>query len=156
MKDWNETFMNIAYELSQHSTCCRKHVGAILVKDGRIVSTGYNGVAHGLKHCDEVFSKEDMLKPNFMDLHGKFSNKYEIHAEQNCLIFANKTQTKTEGCTMYTTLSPCSGCAKLIVASGIKRVVYDELYDRSSEGVELLQEMGVECLQLKDAKPIID
>jgi dCMP deaminase len=147
-REWDITFINIAKEMAKHSTCIRKQVGAILVKNGHIVSTGYNGVPHGVKHCNEVFKKEDMLKPDWMDVHGKFSSMYEVHAEQNCIIEMAKNETNPEGSTLYLTLSPCSNCAKLIVAAGITRVVYEEKYDRDTSGIDLLNNMGVECVQL--------
>ena len=96
-REWDITFINIAKEMAKHSTCIRKQVGAILVKNGHIVSTGYNGVPHGVKHCNEVFKKEDMLKPDWMDVHGKFSSMYEVHAEQNCIIEMAKNNMVHEG-----------------------------------------------------------
>lgn len=141
---WDKTFIQIARLMAEHSTCTRKKVGAVLVKDNRIVSTGYNGTPRGLKHCYEIFTPDKMSKPNYYEEHGKFSQKYEVHAEQNCIIFAGKVFTSCEGCTLYTTLSTCRDCAKLVVASGISRVVYDELYDRDQEGINLLELMGIQ------------
>lgn len=148
LKSWDNTFIVIAKELAKHSTCLRCQVGAVLVKNGRIVSTGYNGVPHGMKHCNETFTIEDMKKSNWLDIHGEFSRKYEVHAEQNCIIEMAKNETNPTGTTLYLTLSPCSNCAKLIVAAGIERVVYAEEYDRDKDGINLLKEMGIECEKL--------
>ena len=156
MISWDKTFLNIAKELSKHSTCCRKHVGAIIVSNGRIVSTGYNGTPSGVKHCCDTFTEEQ--KQKFQDLnspesklHAEFSRKFELHAEQNCIAFASKRGISLENnSTLYTTLSPCSDCAKLIFQSGITRVVYEEEYDRDKSGIELLNSLGVVCQKFED------
>ena len=146
-KEWDKTFIEMARLMAEHSTCTRKKVGAILVKDNRVVSTGYNGTPKGMKHCNQIFTPDKLKLPNYYDEHGKFSRQFEVHAEQNCIIYAGKEGTACEGCTLYTTLSTCKDCAKLVVASGITRVVYDELYDRDQEGIELLRMMGIEVSQ---------
>ncbi|MCF0124672.1 MAG: cytidine deaminase [Clostridia bacterium] len=142
-KVWDARFLRISGVISEASSCCRKHVGALVVKNKRIISTGYNGVPSGLKHCNQIFSKEDMLSPNFMERHGDFSNKFEVHAEQNCIAELSKNEVSAEGATLYSTLAPCSNCAKLIVAAGIKRVVYAEEYDRDMSGPDLLKQSGI-------------
>ena len=140
------------------STCCRLNVGAVLVKDNRVISIGFNGVPSGQKHCEEHFdevckkagtSKEEYFKTKeFMDIHGKFSNENELHAEQNAILFAAKNGIATAGATLYVTLSPCINCAKVIVAAGIKTVYYKDLYDRSQDGIVFLAKNGIDCRQL--------
>lgn len=145
---WDVTFLKIAKLMAEHSTCVRKQVGAVLVKDTRVVSTGFNGTPTGMPHCSQVFTPDRLAKPDFYDKHGKFSKAYELHAEQNAIIFAGKVNTPCEGCTLYTTLAPCPDCAKLIVAAGIQRVVYSERYDRDQQGIELLRQMGIQVEQV--------
>ena len=148
MKSWDKTFIEIADLYATHSTCAKYHVGAVLVKDRRIVSTGYNGVVSGQKHCNEVFKninfKEDKKAS---ELHHEWSLKNELHAEQNCIACAAKNGISTEGTTIFINLQPCLSCAKLIVAAGIKRVVYKEPYLREQESIEFLRNAGIEVCQ---------
>ena len=140
--------MKIAQLFAEHSTCVRLHVGAVLVKNCRIISCGYNGALPGMKHCKDYFSKGDFNKELGIT-HHDFSDKYEMHAEQNCIAFAVKSGIViTEDCIMYTTTAPCKNCAKLIAASGIKRVVFKDSYSKTSEGINLLREFGVKVEQL--------
>ena len=163
MKNRHQLFTDIATLVAEQSTCTRLHVGAVLVKDKRIISIGYNGVASGQKHCEDYFKElylkeyeqkypsfEEFLKTKeFYDLHGKFSNDNELHAEQNALLFAAKSGITTEGTTLYITLSPCIHCAKIITAAGIEKVYFSELYDRSQEGINFLKKNKIPCEQLK-------
>ena len=114
------------------------------------MSTGYNGVPSGLKHCNQYFTMDNLKEPEFYNQHGDFSKKFELHAEQNAILFAGKVFTSCEGATLYTTLSPCSDCCKLIAGAGIKRVVYCEEYDRDTAGIELLKQLGIEVIQVAD------
>ena len=164
MKNRHQLFTDIATLVAGQSTCTRLHVGAVLVKDKRIISIGYNGVAAGQKHCEDYFKElylkeyaqtyssfEEFIKTKeFYDLHGKFSNDNELHAEQNALLFAAKSGITTEDTTLYITLSPCIHCAKIIAASGIKEVIFKELYDRSTEGVNFLNKIGIKCRKIDE------
>ena len=152
VESWDKSFSHIAKMFANHSSCVKRKVGAILVKDLRIISIGYNGTPSGFVNCDDVFthSNEDGIvkgkgihNVKIMN-HHEFSERYEIHAEQNCIAFAAKNGISTDGCTLYTTTAPCAQCAKLIIASGIKRVVYYDVY-KNSFGLELLEENGVKC-----------
>ena len=141
---YDEVGMKVAEAYSKLSTCCRKNVGvAILDEKGHTISTGYNGVPAGMKHCNEVFTKEDIKDPRFMDKHLSFSKKYEIHAEANAILTAGKLGSDLSNATLYTTLSPCQDCTKMIIASGIKRVVYRDLYDREHTCLEVLRDAGI-------------
>ena len=169
---WHETFMQIAELIAErHSTCARIKVGALLVKDGRIISTGYNGTPAKSKHecCtyfpamwakktpgvnDKFFDAwkldEWLSSAEFKDLHRQFSIDYEIHAEMNCIAYAARQGMHIDGSTLYCTFSPCINCAKLIIASGIKEFYYRHLYERKDDdGRTLLQENKIECYEIK-------
>lgn len=149
--NWHSTFMQIAELFADHATCIRKHVGVVLVRDRRIISCGYNGSPSGCVHCEEVFGNPNASWRVPMS-HHDFSAKYELHAEQNCLAFASKVGVKIDGdCILYVTYAPCSACAKLIVACGVKTVIYKQLYDKSNDGVELLKTMGIKVCSLEQA-----
>jgi len=162
-KNWDKTFLEIAKIMSEHSTCARVQAGAVLTKDRRIISCGYNGVPSGQKECIEHFKMQfvllDKLPKNvlsfehwtkckeFSDLHREFSINNELHAEQNAIGYAARNGITTEGSTIYLTISPCKQCAKLMIAAGIKRIVYAEKYNRSEDdGIPLLKENKVECV----------
>lgn len=149
----DETYIEIARVMAKRSTCSRRQVGAILVKDGKIISCGYNGVAKGQKHCHQHWhnhcEKHNLdydsfiSSKEFYDLHGEFSRENEIHAETNCIIYVSRDQS--QGSTLYVTLSPCSDCAKIVAQAGITRVIYDTEYDRDKKGITLLKKLGIEC-----------
>ena len=107
---WHEYFMNIARQAATRSTCDRKHVGAVIVRDRTILSTGYNGSIRGMPHCDEV--GHDMESGHCVGT---------IHAEANAIIQAAKNGVRLDDSEIYTTASPCWGCFKLIANSGIRR-----------------------------------
>lgn len=146
---WDETFLKIAELYAEHSSCAKYKVGAILVKDKRIISTGYNGVPSGQIHCNEIFKninfKEDKVAS---EKHHLWSLQNEIHAEVNCILFAAKNGVSTLGTTIYVTLQPCIGCAKNIVAAGIKKVVFRKLYAREPESIQFLENSGVQVVQV--------
>jgi dCMP deaminase len=144
---YDEMFMNVAKEIAKRSTCCRKQVGSILISDKKkIISCGWNGVPSGKNHCSDIF-KAEVNQPEFYKKHGEWSKYNELHSELNCIIHCDRNMLKTS--TLYTTLSPCSECAKIIIASEIKRVVYSELYDRDQRGLDILISNDVEIFQLK-------
>lgn len=150
MISWDVTFMKIAELFAEHSTCQRLSVGAVIVKDKRVISCGYNGVPKGMKHCNETFTKEYVCTPEGRIKHHDFSSKYELHAEQNCIAYALKSGAVIDDtCTIYITTEPCMDCAKLIVASGIKNVVFKDIYERSSEGRDFLKSAGINVKQVK-------
>ena len=164
MKNKHRLFIKIAELVADQSTCCRLHVGAVLVKDNRVISMGSNGTPTGQMHCEENFrapyeggyqntfpTYEDFVASRaFYDLHGKWSISNELHAEQNAIAFAAKNGIATRGASVYVTWSPCVHCAKVIVSAGIKKVFYKNMYDRSQEGIEFLARNGIECRQLTE------
>lgn len=157
-KSIHETFMDIVNVLKERSTCCRIQVASIAVKDGRIISTGWNGVTKGSKHCDEIFrisddykfymNKKQLLKKEFMVEHHKFSEENEIHSEINNICSAAKNNISLEGCDLYVSITPCRQCAKAIIAAGIKRVIYEKPYDRDSSPITFLRDNNVICVSL--------
>ncbi len=131
-------FLEIAKIVAQTSKCVSLKVGAVLVRDGRIISMGYNGTAPGLKNCSDVWSHR-------CHEHTEWSNKYEIHAEQNALLFAARNGISTQGSTVYTTIEPCHQCLKLMIAAGVIRVVYLDGYYRETIDSQDKMEFGLEC-----------
>lgn len=142
LNDWN--FINIAKELAQASKCVSKQVGAVIVKNGRILSTGYNGTPAGYQNCCEYWDGK------YTKEHHDWSKKYEIHAEMNAIIWAARQGISIEGASIYVTLEPCSECSKNIIASGIKKIVYEKSYEHtdSNEISTFLKDSGVEIYQL--------
>ena len=132
MKNKDKFFLGIAIEMSKASYCKRKKVGAIIVKDDNIISFGFNGTISGFPNkceCKGV-TKDDVL-----------------HAESNAIAKCSKSTYSSSGATMYVTLSPCFDCAKIIIQSGISRVVYIEKY-RDDEGIKLLKKAKINVFQL--------
>ncbi len=115
--DWDEYFMSIALQASKRATCDRKHVGAVIVKNKTILSTGYNGSIRNFPHCDDV---GHMLEEGHCVA--------TIHAEANSIVQAAKNGISIENATIYTTASPCWWCFKMIANAGIKKIVYGEIY----------------------------
>jgi len=117
---WDEYFLSIAHLVSKRSTCLRRKVGAVLVKDKRILATGYNGAPSGIKHC----RKTECLREKFKIPSGK---RHELcrglHAEQNALLQAALHGVSAEGAKMYATTQPCIICAKMLINAGIKETV---------------------------------
>lgn len=128
-KSWDEYFMEIAEIVKTRSTCLRRQVGAVIVKDNRIITTGYNGAPSGLRHCTDIGGCERER------LHIPSGQRHELcralHAEQNAIIQAAKLGVSIDGATLYCTHQPCSVCAKMIINAGIRRVVYQEGYPDS-------------------------
>lgn len=121
----DQNFINIATEIASASKCVSKQVGAVIVKDGRILSTGYNGTPAGFINCCEHWNDE------YTEEHHEWSKTYEIHAEMNAIIWAARKGISIEGATIYVTLEPCSECSKNLIASGIKRIVYSKEYEHT-------------------------
>ena len=147
---WDEYFMKIADLVAERSTCTRRRVGAIIVKDKRIISTGYNGAPRGLKHCLEVGClREQMGIPS--------GERQELcrgaHAEQNAIIQAASSGVSMGEATMYCTTAPCSTGAKMIINAGIRRLVLGERYP-DALGETLVGEAGIETgYQVLEPKP---
>ena len=141
----DENFINIAFELARASKCVSKQVGAVIVKDGRILSTGYNGTPAGYINC------RDYWDGKYTKEHHEWSKTYEIHAEMNAIIWAARKGISIEGATIYVTLEPCSECSKNLIASGIKRIVYAKEYEHTHSKVisKFIEDNGVVIQKLK-------
>jgi dCMP deaminase len=144
---FNEIYMNLASDLAGRSHCVRAQVGAVLTKDTRIISIGYNGPPPGTHNCDEEWPETGC------DRDSKGSCSLALHAEENAILYAVKNGSKIEGATLYTTLSPCIACARLILSSGIREVFYRDSYAAykglaSDEGVDFLNRFGVKTTLL--------
>lgn len=172
---WDEYFMRHAELASTRSTCVRMKTGAVLVREHRIISEGYNGTVAGAIHCDDhwfgkfkaqwmpdviaAMSDEELknafatyLKTDiFSTLHHHWSTNNEIHGEQNCILFATRHGIATDQTRMYTMFSPCINCAKVIVAAGITSVVFRHVYARDTkmEGIKFLEANGITVVQLE-------
>ena len=133
---WDEYFMDIAAVIATRATCARKHVGAVIVRDRTILSTGYNGSIRGTPHCDKAGHLME-------DGHCVRT----IHAEINAVIQAAKNGTAIEGASIYVTASPCWNCFKAIANAGIRRVVFGEFY-RDERIFDAARQLGIELVQL--------
>lgn len=136
---WDEYFMAITDQVGQRSTCTRRHIGAVLVKDKRILATGYNGVPSGLKHCDEVGCLREQRRIPSGTQHELCRG---IHAEQNAVIQAARHGIAIDGATVYCTHQPCVLCAKILINAGIKEIIFREPYP-DDLSTEMLAEAGV-------------
>lgn len=134
--DWHNYFMAIARQVATRSTCDRKHVGAVIVRDKTILSTGYNGSIRGLDHCDDVGHLMD-------DGHCVRT----VHAEANAIAQAAAHGIRIEGAEIYVTASPCWNCFKLIANSGIRRIYFGEFY-RDERIYQFAQAAGIELVDL--------
>ena len=134
---WEEYFMNIAKQVATRSTCDRKYVGAVIVRDKTILSTGYNGSIRGMPHCDEA---------------GHMMNNDHcvatIHAEANAILQAAKNGVRIEGAEIYITASPCWTCFKMMANAGIKKIYYGEFY-KDERIFETAKKLGIELIHLK-------
>lgn len=134
----NTFFMKCALSAAELSHAKRKQVGAVLAKDGRIISTGYNGQPSGFDNCCEYTTEDGSLK----------TKSTVIHAEMNAILFCAKYGIPTEDTVLYITLSPCNNCVTSIIQSGIKHVYYLEEY-RDTSGVDFLRQAGISVEQIK-------
>jgi dCMP deaminase len=133
---WDEYFMNIAREVSTRSTCDRKFVGAVLVRDKSILATGYNGSIRGLPHCDEeghLMEEGHCVRT--------------VHAEANAVAQAARNGVRIEGAGIYVTASPCWQCFRLVANAGVVRIVFGEFY-RDPKIFEFAQRLGIELVDM--------
>ena len=133
---WNVYFMGIAQQVSKRSTCDRKNVGAVIVRDKVILSTGYNGSIRGVKHCDEIghlIENDHCVRT--------------VHAEVNAVAQSAMNGTEIKNSSIYLTASPCWPCFKVIVNSGIKKIYFGEFY-RDEKIFKFAQESGIELIDM--------
>lgn len=134
-KRYDSAYLKMAIEWAQLSHCNRKQVGALIVKNGTIISDGFNGTPSGFENCCE--NDEGLTK------------WYVLHAEANAIAKVARSHNSSEGSTLYVTLSPCKDCSKLIIQAGISRVVYHLEYHDTS-GIDFLNKAGVEVIHMTD------
>jgi len=143
----DQTFLNIACEIANLSNCVSYEVGCVIVKDGRIITQGYNGSPSGFINCCEIFG------PDFdREEHHRWSDNFEIHAEMNAILFAAKHGIMIEGTTIYCSVQPCHPCLKHLIGVGVKRVVYATPYDKANytdETYEMIKKGNLEIEHFK-------
>jgi len=143
---FNEIYMDLASSLAKRSHCVKAHVGAVLTKDTRIISLGYNGPPAGTHNCDDVWPEEGCPRDS------KGSCSLALHAEQNAILYAAKNNIVIDGATLYVTMAPCISCARVIFTVGIKKVFFLNSYAEfkglpTDEGVDFLRKFGVEVIK---------
>ncbi|QSE96881.1 deoxycytidylate deaminase [Fulvivirga lutea] len=146
--EFDDIYMELAVNLAKRSHCIKRHVGAVLTKDTRIISIGYNGPPSGTHNCDIEWPEQGCPRDS------KGGCSLAIHAEQNALLYAVKNKTEVTGATMYVTLAPCLACSRIIYTMGVKKVIYLKSYAeykgiKSDEGVDFLLKFGVQVERYK-------
>lgn len=149
--EFDDIFMELAVNLAKRSHCIKRHVGAVLAKDTRIISIGYNGPPAGTHNCDEEWPEKGCSPDS------KGSCTLAIHAEQNAIMFAVKNKASVDGSTLYVTLSPCLACARIIFSMGIETVIYLNSYAAykglmTDEGLAFLERFGVKVIKYDGKK----
>jgi dCMP deaminase len=132
---YDKAYLRMARTWAELSHCSRKQVGVLIVKDGMIISDGFNGTPSGFDNCCENESGE--------------THWYVLHAEANAILKVAKSTHNCNGATLYLTLSPCKDCSKLVVQSGINKVVFIKEY-KDNSGIEFLRRAGIEVVQIED------
>lgn len=133
--DWKNYFMSLTYLISSRSSCSRLHVGCVLVKDNHVISSGYNGFLAGHPHISRVRDNHEQAT---------------VHAEQNCIADCAKRGISTENSTAYITHYPCINCCKILLASGINTIIYDEDYKNDPLVAELCNEANIKIYKIID------
>jgi len=144
--NWDEYFMNIAQVVASRSNCLKRHVAAVIVKDKRIISTGYNGTPRGVRNCNEGGCARCA---SFADSGTKLEECVCSHGEENAIVQASYHGISIKDATIYTTFSPCLMCTKMIINSGMKEVVYNSAYPMGELPMKLLLEAGIIVRQAK-------
>jgi len=147
--DWDTYFMDMAKLASRRSSCLRRAVGAVLVKDRRLLATGYNGVPSGVTHCEVTGCLREKLNVPSGERHELCRG---LHAEQNAIIQAAFHGVSIRDAVLYCTNLPCIICAKMLINAGVRRIVYLDGYaDLLTE--EMLREVGMELVRLEERAP---
>ena len=147
--DWDTYFIGVAREVAKRATCDRGRAGCVIVKDRRILTTGYVGSPVGQPHCDDV---GHLMRDTF-DEHGNVTKNCvrTVHAEQNAIVQAAKFGISLEGATLYCKMEPCIWCTKMIVNAGIKRIVCEKRYHAAEICRKILKDAGIELVVLEDS-----
>lgn len=147
--DWDTYFMDMAVLASRRSSCLRRAVGAVLVKDRRLLATGYNGVPSGVAHCEVTGCLREKLNVPSGERHELCRG---LHAEQNAIIQAAFHGVSIRDAVLYCTNLPCIICAKMLINAGVRRVVYLEGYADALTG-EMFREVGMELVRMEERAP---
>jgi dCMP deaminase len=148
---FDDIYMDLAVTLAARSHCVKKKVGAVISRDTRIVSLGYNGPPAGTHNCDEEWPETGCTRDR------KGGCSLALHAEANAILYASKNQVQLADATLYVTLSPCLPCARIIYTTGIKKVIYLDSYAAykkidTDEGIDFLRRFGVEVVKYETKK----
>jgi dCMP deaminase len=148
---FDDIYMDLAVTLAARSHCVKMKVGAVISRDTRIVSLGYNGPPAGTHNCDEEWPETGCARDR------KGGCSLALHAEANAILYASKNQVQLEDATLYITLSPCLPCARIIYTTGIKKVIYLDSYAAykkidTDEGIDFLRRFGVEVIKYEKEK----
>ena len=147
MTKHSKMFMDIAERTAKESNCVKYKVGAVVVRDNRIVLQGYNGTISGFENCSDKFKDVDINITENRQLHNIWSNAFEVHAEMNIICYAAKKGIALENTVMFCTHSPCNNCLKHLISAGVKKVIYKNDYTDNSqldERIELLKFIELE------------
>lgn len=139
--NWDEYFMDVTKAVAKRATCDRGRSGCVIAKNKQILVTGYVGSAAGLPHCDEV--GHQMKTVRHEDGHESNHCVRTTHAEQNAIVQAAKLGVSIEGATLYCKMTPCTVCARMIINSGIARVVCEKRYHAGQEGEDMFRRVGI-------------
>lgn len=142
---WDQYFIDITHLVASRSTCLRRQVGALLVKDRNILATGYNGTPSGITHCEAVGCLRERLKVPSGERHELCRG---LHAEQNAIIQAARHGVNIDGATLYCTTMPCIICTKMLINAGIRRIVFEEGY-ADQLACEMVAEAQIEVDQFQ-------
>lgn len=142
---WDQYFIDITHLVATRSTCLRRHVGALMVKNRNILATGYNGTPSGIRHCEETGCLRERLQIPSGERHELCRG---LHAEQNAIIQAARHGVNIDGATLYCTTMPCIICSKMLINAGITRIVYEGGY-ADDLAKEMIEESGVECCRFE-------
>ncbi len=142
---WDQYFIDITHLVATRSTCLRRQVGALLVKDRNILATGYNGSPSGIRHCEETGCLRERLQVPSGERHELCRG---LHAEQNAIIQAARHGVNIDGSTLYCNTMPCSICTKMLINAGIRRIVYDTGY-ADDLAREMVTEAGIETVRFE-------
>ncbi len=146
---WDEYFLEVMRSIALRATCDRGKSGSVVVKDKRVLSTGYVGAPAGLPHCDDVGHR--LKKVTHEDGRESVHCLRTVHSELNAITQAAKFGVSIEGSTLYTKMEPCATCAMAIINSGVKRVVCESQYHAAQETREMFKQAGVELVVLNNA-----
>ena len=148
----HKIFINIANEIARFSKCQSKQVGCIIVKDGRIISSGCNGTPSGSVNCSDLFDSKRMNDVEYREKHHKFSESMECHAEENAILMAAKFGNSIDGSVFYISMKPCERCLKMIANLNVKYIYYHKEYDKfisySDKVNEMINMLGIHLIKI--------